>query len=219
MRTLLIEDDGMIGESVMDALRADNHAADWLRDGDAALTALRLAHYDIVLLDLGLPRRDGLSVLRAMRSRGDATPVLVLTARDGVQDRVAGLDAGADDYVLKPFDLHELSARMRALARRSAGRAAPVHEHRGVRLDPASHEVTHDGQRVALSTREWAVLEALIARPGVVLSRSQLEQHMYGFDAEISSNTVEVHIHNLRRKLGAAAIRNVRGIGWLMPKD
>lgn len=219
MRVLLIEDDAMIGESVMEALRRDTHAADWMRDGDTALAALRAARYDMVLLDLGLPRRDGLSVLRCMRQANDTTPVLIITARDRVADRIAGLDAGADDYLQKPFDLDELAARMRALARRHAGRAAPAITHRGICLDVATRQAHFHGTPLPLSAREWALLEALLARPGIVFSRSQLEEKLYGFGAEVASNTVEVHIHSLRRKLGADAIRNVRSIGWLVPAE
>lgn len=217
MRVLLIEDDTMIGESVMQALRMDHHAADWMQDGPSGLAAARLAVYDIVLLDLGLPICDGLTVLREMRSRSDATPVLILTARDQVAQRVAGLDAGADDYLLKPFDVDELAARMRALARRSAGRSAPVLEHLGLRLDAVQRQASLDGEPVALSAREWAILEALITRPGVVLSRPQLEEKLYGFGAEVASNTIEVHIHSLRKKLRPGLIVNIRGVGWRVP--
>lgn len=218
MRVLLVEDDVMIGESLVDLLRAAHHAVDWVQDGEAADTALLATGYDLVLLDLGLPKRDGLAVLRAMRDRHDRTPVLVATARDAVQQRIAGLDAGADDYVLKPYDVDELMARMRALVRRAAGRAEPVYAHGGVTLSPATREATVDGQPVQLSAREWAVLEALISRPGRVLSRAQLEDKLYGWDDAVSSNAVEVYIHGLRKKLGAELIRNVRGVGYLVPK-
>ncbi|KAF1043773.1 response regulator transcription factor [Xylophilus sp.] len=219
MRLLLVEDDVMIGEAVLDVLRAEHYAVDWVRDGDMADTALRSQAYDLVLLDLGLPRRDGLAVLRALRARGDRAAVLVATARDAVRDRVAGLDAGADDYVVKPYDTDELLARIRALLRRGAGQAQPVFSHRGVALDPATREATKDGQPVALSAREWAVLEPLIARPGAVLSRAQLEEKLYGWKDEISSNAVEVYIHGLRKKLGADFIQTVRGLGYVIPKD
>ncbi len=218
MRLLLVEDDTMIGESVYDLLRAEHHAVDWVRDGDMADTALRTQTYDVVLLDLGLPRRDGLEVLRDLRARKDRTPVLVATARDAVAERVRGLDAGADDYVLKPYELDELLARIRALARRAAGRAEPVYEHKGVSIDPATREVSVNGEPVVLSAREWAVLEPLIARPGRVLSRAQLEEKLYSWKDEISSNAVEVYIHGLRKKLGAELVLNVRGVGYMVPK-
>ncbi len=209
----------MIGEAVLDLLRAENHAVDWVRDGDMADTALHTDTYDLVLLDLGLPRRDGLSVLRALRARHDRTPVLIATARDSVQQRIEGLDAGADDYVLKPYDLDELLARIRALVRRSAGRAEPVYEHGDVRINPATREVTVGSTAVVLSAREWAVIEPLLARPGLVLSRAQLEEKLYGWKDEISSNAVEVYIHGLRKKLGAELIQNVRGVGYMVPRS
>ncbi|MFI8614350.1 response regulator transcription factor [Acidovorax sp. NPDC077693] len=218
MRLLLVEDDTMIGEAVQDLLRAENYAVDWARDGNAADTALRTQAYDLVLLDLGLPQRDGLSVLRDLRTRKDRTPVLVATARDSVTQRIEGLDAGADDYVLKPYDLDELLARIRALLRRAAGRAEPVYEHKGVCINPATREASVQGVPVVLSAREWAVLEPLIARPGMVLSRQQLEDKLYGWGDEVSSNAVEVYIHGLRKKLGAEVLLNVRGVGYLVPK-
>lgn len=218
MRLLLVEDDSMIGEAVLDLLRAEQYAVDWARDGDAADTALRTQAYDLVLLDLGLPKRDGLAVLRDLRARKNRTPVLVATARDAVAQRIEGLDAGADDYVLKPYDLDELLARIRALLRRAAGRAEPVYEHQGVSINPATREVTVRGAPVVLSGREWAVLEPLIARPGMVLSRQQLEDKLYGWGDEVSSNAVEVYIHGLRKKLGPELVLNVRGVGYLVPK-
>ena len=218
MRLLLVEDDPMIGEAVLDLLRAEGYAVDWANDGDMADAALATQAYDLVLLDLGLPRRDGLAVLRDLRARKDRTPVLIATARDGVAQRVQGLDAGADDYVLKPYDLEELLARIRALLRRAAGRAEPVYEHQGVALNPGTREATIQGQPVVLSAREWAVLEPLLARPGMVLSRQQLEDKLYGWGDEVSSNAVEVYIHGLRKKLGAALILNVRGLGYMVPK-
>lgn len=219
MRVLLVEDDRMIGEALLDALRRQGYAADWVRDGAMAEAAAQAQAYDLVVLDLGLPGRDGLSVLRTLRAGGTRTPVLVATARDAVADRIAGLDAGADDYVLKPFDVDELLARARALIRRSAGRAEPVFAHKGLRLDPATHEASLDGQPVALSSREWAVLEPMLLRPGVVFSRKQLEEKLYGWKEDISSNAVEVYIHGLRRKLGADLIRTVRGLGYVVPRD
>ncbi|MFZ3324266.1 MAG: response regulator transcription factor [Usitatibacter sp.] len=218
MRVLLIEDDPMIGESVRTALRQDGFAVDWTRDGKAANLASQNDRYDIVLLDLGLPLRDGLDLLRTMRARRDRTPVLIVTARDAVQDRIRGLDAGADDYLVKPFDLDELAARIRSLLRRSAGRAEPVVEHLGVAFNPATREITLNGKPVELSARELAVLRTLMERPGAVLSRSQLEDRLYGWGEEIESNAVEVYIHNLRRKLGAGFIRTVRGVGYMIPK-
>jgi DNA-binding response OmpR family regulator len=218
LRLLLVEDDIMIGEALLDLLRAENYAVDWVKDGEMADSALRTAAYDLVLLDLGLPRRDGLSVLRALRARKERVPVLIATARDSVQQRIEGLDAGADDYVLKPYNLEELLARIRALLRRAAGRAEPVYEHNGVSINPATREVSVDGAPVVLSAREWAVLEPLLARPGMVLSRAQLEEKLYGWKDEISSNAVEVYIHGLRRKLGADLIQNIRGVGYLVPK-
>ncbi len=218
MRLLLVEDDTMIGESVLDLLRAEHYAVDWVKDGEMADTALRTQTYDLVLLDLGLPRRDGLAVLRDLRARKDRTPVLVATARDALAQRVEGLDAGADDYVLKPYELDEVLARIRALLRRAAGRAEPVYEHQGVSIDPATREVTVHGQPVLLSAREWAVLEPLLARPGLVLSRAQLEEKLYSWKDEVSSNAVEVYIHGIRKKLGPDIIQNVRGVGYLVPK-
>ena len=219
MRLLLVEDDTMIGEVVLDLLRAEHYAVDWVKDGEMADTALRQSQsYDLVLLDLGLPRKDGLEVLRAMRARKDRTPVLVATARDALEQRVAGLDAGADDYVLKPYELDELLARIRALLRRAAGRAEPVFQHNAISINPATREVQVDGAAVTLSAREWAVLEALIARPGVVLSRAQLEEKLYSWRDEVSSNAVEVYIHGLRKKLGSELIVNVRGVGYMVPK-
>ncbi|HWS05135.1 MAG TPA: response regulator transcription factor [Burkholderiaceae bacterium] len=218
MRLLLVEDDTMIGEAVLDLLRAEHYAVDWVKDGEMADTALRTQTYDLVLLDLGLPRRDGLAVLRDLRTRKERIPVLIATARDSIQQRIEGLDAGADDYVLKPYDLDELLARIRALLRRAAGRAEPVYEHKGVSINPATREVAVRGEPVVLSAREWAVLEPLLARPGLVLSRTQLEEKLYGWKDEISSNAVEVYIHGLRRKLGAELIQNVRGVGYMVPK-
>ncbi|CAN5163312.1 response regulator [soil metagenome] len=218
MRILLVEDDLMIGEPLLDLLRAEGYAVDWVRDGDLADAALQSQSYDLALLDLGLPKRDGMAVLRALRGRKQRLPVLIATARDAVEQRIAGLDAGADDYVLKPFELDELLARIRALLRRASGRAEPVYEHMGVSLDPAMHEALVDGKPVSLSAREWAVLEPLLARPGLVLSRQQLEEKLYSWKDEISSNAVEVYVHGLRKKLGAALIENVRGLGYRVPK-
>ncbi len=219
MRLLLVEDDHMIGETVVDVLRAENFAVDWIKDGLAAQSLLRSQSYDLVLLDLALPGKDGIEVLRSLRAAKVRIPVLVATARDSVEQRIAGLDAGADDYVLKPYDLGELLARVRALLRRAAGRAEPVYEHMGVTINPATREATVNGRPVLLSSREWAVLEPLIARPGAVLSRAQLEEKIFGFDDSIASNAVEVYVHGLRKKLGAHVIQNVRGLGYLVPRE
>jgi two-component system response regulator QseB len=216
VRLLLAEDDPMIGAAVLRGLRQDGFTVDWVRDGRAAELALADGVHEVLLLDLGLPRRQGLDVLAAMRRRGDARPVLIITARDAIADRVAGLDAGADDYVVKPFDLDELAARIRALARRRGGPAQPKLCHGSIELDPATRDVTLDGVPVPLSPREFALLEALMARPGAVLSRAQLEDRLYGWNDAVESNAVEVHLHGLRRKLGAGVIRNVRGVGWTL---
>jgi DNA-binding response OmpR family regulator len=216
MRLLLVEDDRMIGDSLRAALRLDGYAVDWVRDAVAAQSTLASERFDLVLLDLGLPKGDGLDVLRGLRARPDSTPVIVLTARDSLTDRVAGLDAGADDYLVKPFELDELNARIRAVTRRHSGRAQPVLSHGGVTLDPATRQVTKDGAPVLLSAREFAVLEALMQRPGALLSRAQLEDRLYGWGEEIESNAVSVYIHQLRRKLGADFIQNVRGVGYFV---
>jgi DNA-binding response OmpR family regulator len=216
MRLLLVEDDRMIGESLRGALRLEGYAVDWVRDAEAAAGTLASETFDLVLLDLGLPRGDGLDVLRGVRARRDATPVIVLTARDGLGDRVAGLDAGADDYLVKPFELDELNARIRAVLRRHGGRSQPTLACGDVVLDPATRQVTQAGQPVLLSAREFAVLEALMQRPGALLSRAQLEDKLYGWGEEIESNAVSVYIHQLRRKLGADFIRNMRGVGYFV---
>ena len=218
MRVLLAEDDAMIGASVRRGLAQDGFAVDWVRDGHAAELALLEKVHDALLLDLGLPRKEGLDVLAAMRKRGDARPVLIMTARDAIADRVAGLDAGADDYVVKPFDLSELAARLRALLRRQSARAEPTLRFGDIDLNPATHETRVGGENVALSAREFALLEALLARPGAILSRAQLEDKLYGWNDSVESNAVEVHIHSLRRKLGADLIRNVRGVGWMVAR-
>ncbi|HTP60912.1 MAG TPA: response regulator transcription factor [Burkholderiales bacterium] len=219
MRILVVEDDRDIGTTLQRALRADDHAADWVLDGRSAETALQQDVYDLALLDLGLPHKDGIEVLRTLRARHSRIPVLVLTARDTPSDVVRGLDAGADDYLVKPFDLDVLLARVRALARRSAGRAEPLIAHLDVTLDTATHEVTRGGHPVELAPKEFALLQALLARPGAVLSRAQLEEKLYGWGEEIESNAVEVYIHGLRRKLGQDFIRNVRGVGYMVPKS
>ena len=204
----------MIGEAVREGLRRQGFVVDWVRDGVAAEQALLTEDYDACLLDLGLPRKAGLDVLRRLRERGSTLPVLVLTARDAITDRVDGLDAGADDYVVKPFDLAELAARIRAVTRRKGGRAQAAIEHGEITLDPATREVRRNGELVALSPREFALLQALLEHPGRILSRAQLEERLYGWGEEVESNVVEVHLHTLRRKLGADFIRNVRGVGY-----
>jgi len=214
VRLLLAEDDTMIGEAVRAGLRRQGFAVDWVLDGVAAEQALLAEDYDACLLDLGLPRKVGLDVLRRLRERGSMLPVLVLTARDAITDRVDGLDAGADDYVVKPFDLAELAARIRAVTRRKGGRAQAAIEHGEITLDPATREVRRNGELVALSPREFALLQALLEHPGRILSRAQLEERLYGWGEEVESNVVEVHLHTLRRKLGANFIRNVRGVGY-----
>jgi two-component system, OmpR family, response regulator QseB len=218
MRLLLVEDDRMIGESVRKGLRQDGFAVDWVQDGRAAELAIGNEVYDLLLLDLGLPGKDGMDILASLRRHGNSMPVLILTARDAVPERVRGLDAGADDYLVKPFDLDELSARIRALLRRQSGRADPVVQIGHVTMNPATHEVLLDASPVALSAREFALLQALMNRPGAVLSRAQLEEKLYGWNEEVESNTVEVYVHALRRKLGQDFIRNVRGVGYMIPK-
>jgi two-component system response regulator QseB len=219
MRLLLVEDDRMIGESVQKGLRQDGFSVDWAQDGRSAELALETERYDCVLLDLGLPKKDGLELLRELRARRDTVPVVVITARDAVPERIKGLDTGADDYLVKPFDLDELAARVRAVVRRRDGRAEPVMEHMGLVLRPATHEATFEGRPLMLSQREFAVLEALLTRPGAILSRAQLEERIYGWGEEVESNAVEVFVHGLRRKLGADFIRTVRGAGYMVPKS
>ena len=206
----------MIGEGVVDFLQSEDYAVDWVQDGASAALAMKTTPFSLVILDLGLPGKDGLQVLREMRNRHDATPVLVTTARDTIDDRVNGLDSGADDYLIKPYDLDELSARVRALLRRSAGRADPVIERGALRISPATREVTYNGNPIILSSREYALLAALAERQGVVWSRSQLEEKLYNWDNTVGSNAIEVHIHHLRKKLSDTAIKTVRGVGYLL---
>lgn len=221
MRVLVVEDDSMIGESLCSALRQSGYAVDWVREGGEADTALLGERFALVLLDLGLPQRDGVEVLRAIRARNDNTPVIVITARDSLADRVIGLDAGADDYIVKPFELDELLARMRAVVRRHAGRGQSAIAVGSVTLDPSTREVTRNGANLALSAREYAVLEALMIRPGAILSRAQLEDRLYGWGEELESNAISVYIHQLRRKLGDGFIHTVRGVGYYVgaPKE
>ena len=204
----------MIGEAIRAGLRREGFTVDWVHDGEAASQVLRTEAFDLLLLDLGLPRRGGLEVLGAARAQGLELPVLIITARDAVSDRVQGLDAGADDYLVKPFDLDELAARIRALLRRKSGRTAPAIEHLGVALNPATHSVTRAGREIGLSPKEFALLQLLMERPGTILSRARIEERLYGWGEEVESNAVEVHIHGLRRKLGADYILNVRGVGY-----
>ncbi len=214
MRALLVEDDDMIGRSLSHALKGAGWSVDWVRDGALAHSAFADGDYGCVLLDLGLPGLDGTEVLRRARARGDLTPVVVLTARDGLDDRILGLDIGADDYLLKPFEVTELLARMRAVVRRRSGVAQSLVGNGALQLDLATREVLQDGVRDALTAREFALLHALLERPGAILSREQLENRIYGWGEEVSSNAVDVLIHGMRRKLGPDAIRNVRGLGW-----
>ncbi len=219
MRILLVEDDRMLGAATQQALRDAAHAVDWVQDGDAALLAMRSTPYEAMLLDLGLPRRDGLGVLQAARQAGYNLPVIIVTARDGVDDRIRGLDLGADDYLIKPFATGELLARLRAVARRKGGQAQAVLSNGTVRLDPATREASFAGNTVRLSAREYALMYALLLRPGAVLSRDDLESLIYGWNEEVESNAVEYLIHSIRKKLGAAAIKNVRGVGWVVDRD
>lgn len=214
MRVLLIEDDLMIGESLEESLRNEHYAVDWVQDGHSASLALEHDLYDIVLLDLGLPRQQGLDVLVHYRQRGGAVPVLILSARDTASDRVKGLDSGADDYLVKPFDLDELLARMRALLRRKTGRKQMELSCAGLVLNPATHAAQFHGEPLHLSPREFSILLTLLENPGQVVSRATLEEKLYGWNEEIESNTVEVYIHLLRRKLGSEFIKNVRGVGY-----
>jgi two-component system OmpR family response regulator len=219
MRVLIVEDDPMIGEAVQVALKNASYAADWVNDGQSALDAISSQNYDLILLDLGLPGRDGLDVLTRIRAKGNSVPLLIMTARDGLDDRLRGLDGGADDYVLKPFEIAELLARMRAVLRRKSGNAHPVLSNGVVSLDPATREATlNGGSPVQLSNREFALFQALMVRPGAILSRSELEDRVYGWGEEVESNAVEFLIHSLRRKLSSDVIRNVRGAGWMVSK-
>ncbi len=219
MKLLLAEDDPMIGASVQKGLARTGYGVDWCRDGAASRRALSDGRYALLLLDLGLPGQDGLSVLKWLRKSGNDIPVLIITARDAVADRIAGLDLGADDYLVKPFDLDELSARIRALIRRHAGRSRPEFEAGALSLNPVTRMVKLKGQQVDVSQREFALLEILMQSPGGVISRGELEEQLYGWGEEIGSNAIEVHIHNLRRKLGVDRIRNVRGIGYVVSDD
>lgn len=219
MRILLAEDDSLLGDGLRAGLRQLGFQVDWVRDGEAAERELRAQPYTAAVLDLGLPRKDGMEVLAAVRRSGLSTPILVLTARDTVPDRIRGLDTGADDYVVKPVDLHELAARLRALVRRAHGQPQESLTAQDVLLDPAARTVQQAGVPVALSTREFDLLQAFMLNAGRVLSREQLEQQLYSWGQEVDSNAIEVHIHNLRRKLGSAVIHTVRGVGYMLPRD
>ncbi|MCK9531784.1 MAG: response regulator [Gammaproteobacteria bacterium] len=219
MRLLLVEDDTLLGDGVSAGLRHEGYAVDWLTDGESAWSALQSEHFDLMVLDLGLPRLPGLELLTRLRAKGLTLPVLVLTARDAVEDRVRGLDSGADDYLTKPFDLDELAARLRVLSRRNAGRAAPLIRLGDIALDPAAHTLTVGGQAVETSSREFALLHMLLEHAGEVLTRRRLEEALYGWNMETESNTLEVYIHRLRRKLGSAVIRTVRGVGYMAVRD
>lgn len=218
MRILLVEDDHMLGAATREALRDATHAVDWVLDGASALSVAQGGEYELMLLDLGLPKRDGLSVLQALRQAGSKLPILILTARDALEDRVRGLDLGADDYLVKPFESAELLARIRAVARRQGGQAQPVLSNGVLELDPVSREVRFQGQTQRLTAREYALLHALLLRPGAILSRSELEDRIYGWNEEVESNAVEFLIHSLRKKLAPEVIKNVRGVGWLAPR-
>lgn len=217
MRLLLVEDDALLGSGLRAGLAQSSFAVDWVENGEDAEAAMVTTAYDGVVLDLGLPRLDGLTLLRRRRAAGDRTPVLVLTARDTINDRVTGLDAGSDDYLVKPFFLAELQARLRALVRRNCGKAGPTLKSGGIELDPAARSVRMDGATVTISGREYAVLHALMRNAGRIVSRGQLEETVYGWDDEIGSNAIEVHIHNLRRKLRHEAVQTIRGLGYVMP--
>ncbi len=219
MRILLVEDDDLLGDGLQAGLRHAGYNAEWLRDGVQARTALTSEQYAAVVLDLGLPRLDGISLLREMRAAGNVTPVLVLTARDTTLDKIKGLDSGADDYLIKPVDLDELNARLRALIRRSSGQATPLLQVGDLELDPAARRARLAGQALDLPAKEFAVLEILMRNAGRIVSRGQLEAALYGWDEGVESNAVEVHIHHLRRKLGAATIRTQRGLGYLLEKN
>jgi two-component system response regulator QseB len=218
MRLLLVEDDEMIAETVLESMRREGYAIDWAQDGRAAELSLGNGVYDLVLLDLGLPGRDGIDLLNSYRRQGGEAPVIILTARDAVNDRVRGLDAGADDYLIKPFDLDELAARSRALLRRRTGQKQPVYTHGELALDPAAHEATKGGVPLALVPREFALLQALIEEPARVFTRAELEDKLYGWGEEVGSNTIEVHVHSLRRKIGAEQVVTVRGVGYRLKR-
>lgn len=218
MRVLLVEDDELLGDAVKAGLTQFGYVVDWLKDGESARQILKSEKFELIILDLGLPKLSGLGFLQAIRQEGNATPVIILTARDSIEDRVKGLDSGADDYLTKPFDLDELSARIRALVRRSTGRADAILQYRNVKLDPAAHSVYVDDVLVNVPRREFALLQKLLENNGQVLSREQLMQSIYSWDEDVDSNALEVHIHNLRKKLNANYIRTIRGVGYMVEK-
>jgi len=218
MRVLLVEDDRMIGAAVTQALRDASYAVDWVSDGESAVVAGETELYDLVLLDLGLPGPSGLDVLRRFRSSRQQLPVIIVTARNSVDDRIEGLDLGADDYLVKPFEVRELLARMRAILRRQGSGVSPILSNGAVSLNPATYEANHDGTTCRLTAREFALLQALLSRPGTIFSRGDLERHIYGWNEEVESNAVDFLIHAIRRKIGATAIRNVRGVGWMVDR-
>ncbi|WP_426436596.1 response regulator transcription factor [Bradyrhizobium genosp. P] len=218
MRVLLIEDDRMIGSAVQQALRDAAYAVDWVTDGETAIHAAESEAYELALLDLGLPKADGREVLRRMRALDRRLPVIIVTARDSIDDRIDGLDLGADDYLVKPFEIRELLARMRAVLRREGSGATPLLHNGKLSLDPATREASFAGESAVLTAREFALLQALMARPGTILSRSELERQIYGWNEEVESNAIEFLIHTIRKKLGTTAIRNVRGVGWMVDR-
>ncbi|WP_426413558.1 response regulator transcription factor [Bradyrhizobium ganzhouense] len=218
MRVLLIEDDKMVGAAVEQALKDAAYAVDWVRDGEAALVAAASESYEVILLDLGLPNVDGRDILRRLRADGRKLPIIIVTARDAIDDRIEGLDLGADDYLVKPFEIRELLARMRAVTRREGSGAPAVLGNGKLNLDPATREASLNGQTVLLTAREFALLQALLTRPGTILSRGELERQLYGWNEEVESNAVEFVIHTIRKKLGTEAIRNVRGMGWMVDR-
>ncbi|MET4296136.1 two-component system OmpR family response regulator [Bradyrhizobium sp. LB8.2] len=219
MRVLLIEDDRMIGTAMQQALKDAAYAVDWITDGETAIHAAENEAYGLALLDLGLPKADGRKVLRRLRTLGRKLPVIIVTARDGVDDRIDGLDLGADDYLVKPFEIRELLARMRAVLRREGGGSPPLLSNGKLSLDPATREASFFGESALLTAREYSLLQALLARPGTVLSRSELERQIYGWNEEVESNAIEYLIHTIRKKLGVTAIRNLRGVGWMVDQS
>ncbi len=219
MRLLLVEDDEILGDGLVEGLKMEGYAVDWLTNGKLANEALKLNCYELIVLDLNLPDMEGMDILKALRARKDETPVMVLTAKDTIPDRVLGLDSGADDFVIKPFELDEVCARLRALARRNEGRSVPNIEYKGIVLDPASHLVTWNDAKIDLSQKEFEILSFLMSNIGKVISRARLEESLYSWDSDVESNTVEVHIHHLRKKLDPSIIRTVRGVGYIIDED